>query len=629
MLDSLRSATQTWVVKLFLGLLVMSFAVWGIADAFRTDHSGSAALTAGGSEVSASDYRFAYEQQMMRLSQQFRQRLTKEQGQALGVENQVLAQLAAGVVLDEEARQMNLGISKDGIARLTAQDTAFHDASGRFSAAQFDAVLRQAGIRPQDYLDNRAQVARRQQIVDALTDGIKVPDAMLKALALYEGESRTVDYIAFEPEKMDAIPAPSDDVLKTYFEAHKAEYSAPEYRKITYVKLEASDVADKSSVMQDEIQDYFDKNKDRYTTAETRNIEQLSFADEAAAKAAHDKIVAGTSFDDLAREQGKSAEDIQLGSFEKSAIPDQALADAAFTLAEGSVSDVINGAFGPVLLRVTKITPEHTKTLAEVEDEIRSTIALTLAGNAITGLHDQFEEERSNGLTLAETAEKLNLKPVTVEAVDTEGNDPAGNPVAAMPLQPQLISMSFETDQGFDNDALSLGNNGYVWYQVDGITPARERTLDEVKDRLIEAWKGEEAAKRLMARVEDFKKRLDGGETLDALATELGTEKMTKRGITRTSNDSELGSAAVAQVFRGPDGLTGTAPAASNDAQILFKVTEAVEPAGVSPETIAPERQQSFATALSDDLLAQLVGELQKQYPVKINQAAVNAAMAF
>lgn len=628
MLDSLRSAAKSWVAKLLLGLLVLSFAVWGIADVFRGGLSGNAALTAGSSEVSATEYRFSYEQQMMRLSQQFRQRLTKEQAQAIGVENQVLAQLAAGVVLDEQARKMNLGISKDGIARLTAEDPAFHDAAGRFNASQFNAVLRQSGIRPQDYLDNRAQVARRQQIVDAVTEGITFPNTMLKALALYEGESRTIDYVTLSPEKADAIPAPADDILKAYFEASKADYSAPEYRKITYVKLEAADIADPTSVTPDEISEYYEKNKARYTTAETRAVEQLNFADAAAAKAAHDQIVAGKSFDDLGKEQGKTGEDLKLGTFEKAALTDQAVANAVFGLTEGAISDVVNGVFGPVLLRVTKINAEHTKTLAEVEGEIRNSIAVTLAASSISGLREKFEEERSNGSSMIEAASHLQIKPVTVDAVDADGNDLSGNAVSGLPLQPQLLTSTFQSEQGLDNDALSLGNNGYLWYQVDAITPARERPLDEVKDKVIAAWKGEEAGKRLLAHAEELKQKLASGTTLDAIASELKLEKQTKRGITRVSKDTELGSAAVAQVFRGPDGFTGIAPAASDNAQILFKVTESIEPVNTGAEAIPADRQKTLATTLSDDLLEQLVGQLQKQYPVKVNQAVINHAMA-
>jgi peptidyl-prolyl cis-trans isomerase D len=628
MLDSLRSASRSWISKLLLGVLVLSFGVWGIADVFRGGMTGNAALTAGGSEVSATDYRFAYEQQVMRLSQQFRQRLTREQAKSIGVENQVLAQLAAGVVLDEGARNMQLGLSKDGIARLTAEDPAFQDASGNFNRAQFDAVLRQSGIRAQDYLENRAKVARRQQMVEAATDGIKMPDAMLKALALYQGESRSVDYITIPVEKSDAIPAPSDDALKAYFDAHKDEYKAPEYRKVTYVKLEPADIADPAAVTQEEINEYYEKNKARYGTIEQRTIEQISFADEAAANAAQEKIAAGTSFLDIGKEQGKTEDDLKLGTFEKSAIPDQTIADAAFALAENGVSPVVKGGFGPVILRVTKIDPAHVKPLSEVEAEIRTTLANNIAASSISGIHDSYEQQRSDGASMADVAKGLSLKTVTVDAVDTEGNDPSGKPVE-LPNGQALLAAAFQAEQGFDNDALTMGNVGYLWYQIDGVTPARDRTLDEVKDKVVAAWEGEEAVKRLNQRLEDLKKRLDGGATLDAIASELGLEKQTKRGVTRSTNDADIGSAAAAQIFRGPNGFTGTAAAPSDDAQILFKVTEVTEPASAGPDTIPEQQRNYLSTALSDDVLEQMVGELQKQYPVKINQTVINNALAF
>ncbi|MDT6938740.1 peptidyl-prolyl cis-trans isomerase [Brucella pseudogrignonensis] len=628
MLDSMRDAAKSWVAKLLLSLLVLSFAAWGITDAFQGEMEVDSAISAGGSKVSTTDYRFAYEQQLMRLSQQFRQRLNREQAQQLGVDQQVLAQLAAGVVLDEQARNMQLGLSKDGIARLTGEDPSFQDASGNFSRAQFDAVLRQSNIRPQDYLDNRAKVARRQQIVEASTDGLKMPATMLKALALYQGESRSADYITIPAEKADAVPAPSDEALKTYFDAHKDEYKAPEYRKITYVKLEPSDIADPAAVTQDEIKDYYQKNKSRFSTTETRTIEQLNFADEAAAKAAHEKIAAGTSFVDIGKEQGKSETDLVLGTFEKTALPDSVIADAAFALNEGGVSDVVKGAFGPVILRVTTVNPASVKELSEVEKEIRDTVATNIAISSINGIHDAYEQQRSEGGSMPDVAKGLSLKAVSIEAVDDEGNDPAGKALE-LPNSEALLAAAFQAEQGFDNDALTLGNSGYLWYQVDGTTPARDRTLDEVKDKVTAAWKGEEAVKRLNDRMAELKKRLDDGETLDAIAASAGVEKQTKRGITRNTNDADFGSAATAQVFRGPLNHTGTAGAVSNDGQLLFKVIEVTEPTATGPEAI-PEQQQTYlASTLTDDVLEQLVGELQKQYPVKINQTAINNALAF
>ena len=156
----------------------------------------------------------------------------------------MLAQLVAGAVLDEQARKLGLGLSKDKLAQLTMEDPAFQGPDGQFNRQQFEYVLRQIGMRPEDYLDNRGQVAIRQQIVEAVSDGLKAPDTFLRAVALYRGEDRTAEYIVLPKSLVEPIEEPADAVLSAWFEENKQTYAAPEYRKIAYVKLEPEDIAD-------------------------------------------------------------------------------------------------------------------------------------------------------------------------------------------------------------------------------------------------------------------------------------------------------------------------------------------------------------------------------------------------
>src|SRR5690606_30060148 len=130
MLDSLRKASGTWVAKLLLILLVLSFAVWGISGQIMTGAGGDTVVQVGDTRVSTVDYRLAYDRQLSMLSQQFGQRLTREQAQAFGVDNQVLQQLVAGALLDEQANRLGLGVSRDRLAQLTAEDPAFQGANG-------------------------------------------------------------------------------------------------------------------------------------------------------------------------------------------------------------------------------------------------------------------------------------------------------------------------------------------------------------------------------------------------------------------------------------------------------------------------------------------------------------------
>ncbi|MEP6567678.1 MAG: SurA N-terminal domain-containing protein, partial [Mesorhizobium sp.] len=551
MLGILRNAAGTWVAKTLLSLLVLSFLAWGattrmVGGVLAGHHS---VITAGGTTVSITEYRLAYDRQISVMSQQFGQRISREQATALGIDNQVLAQLVSGAVLDEQARKLGLGLSKDRLAELTREDPAFKGPSGQFDRKTFEYMLQQVGMRPEDYLKNRAQVAVRQQIVEAVSDGLKAPDTFFKAVALYRGEDRTIDYLALPKKLVEPIEAPADSVLSAYFDANKKTYAAPEFRKFSYVRLEPQDIMDVSAVTDQQVSDDYNKNKGRYTTPELRTIEQLVFNTPDAAKAALDSLKTGATFDKIVTAEGKTPADTLLGTLAKDKIADKAVADAAFALAVNEVSPVVQGAFGPVLLRVTEIKPEVVKPLAEVSDQIRKDLALGEASRILLDVHDNYEDTRASGSTLAEAAAKLKLKDVTVEAIDRTGQSPDGTIVKDLPVSPDLIKAVFAAEPNTENEALTTTDNGFVFYEVGSITPARDRTLDEVRQKVVADWTAAETTKRLITKADELEKRLKAGTTLDVIAGELKLEKQTKRGVKREADDVDFGKEGAAAMF--------------------------------------------------------------------------------
>ncbi|RWK06447.1 MAG: peptidylprolyl isomerase [Mesorhizobium sp.] len=627
MLGLLRSAAGTWVAKALLSLLVVSFAVWGISGRLSGSLAGHhAVITAGGTEVSINEYRLAYDRQINLLSQQYGQRITQEQAKLLGIDNQVLAQLVSGAVLDEQARKLGLGLSKDRLAELTREDPAFRGPSGQFDRRTFEYLLRQVGMRPEDYLKNRSQVAVRQQIVEAISDGLKAPQTFLKAVALYRGEDRTIDYLVLPKTLVQPIEAPSDSALKTYFEANKKNYAAPEYRKFSYVRLEPQDIMDPTAVTDQQVADDYNKNKARYTTPEMRTIEQLVFKTPDAAKAAYDSLKTGATFDKIVTAEGKTQADTLLGTLAKDKIADKAVADAAFSLNANEVSPVVQGAFGPVLLRVTEIKPQVVKPLSEVSDQIRKDLALGEASRILLDVHDSYEDTRASGASLAQAADKLKLKVVTIDAIERTGQRPDGTIVNDLPQSADLIKAVFEAEPNTENEGLTTADNGFVFYEVQSITPARDRTLDEARQKVAADWTAAETDKRLDAKAEELEKRLKAGTTLDVIAGELKLEKQTKRGLKREADDADFGKEGAAAMFGVGEGGTGLIPSPTGDGQILFKVAEVFEPAGADGSSLPDDAQKSFSAGLSDDLLDQLVAQLQSQYDVRIDPAAVSQA---
>ncbi len=199
----------------------------------------------------------------------------------------------------------------------------------------------------EDYLRNRQQVAVRQQIVEAISDGLDAPDAFLEAVALYRGEDRTIDYLAVPRSLVEPIEEPGESVLKAWFEERKATYAAPEYRKIAYIKLDPEALADPSAISDEQVKKDYDEHVARYTTPETRKIEQLVFASAEAAKAAFDSTRTGATFEDLVKAAGKTMADVQLGTFAKAQVPDPAIAEAVFKLGANEISQPVAGLVRP------------------------------------------------------------------------------------------------------------------------------------------------------------------------------------------------------------------------------------------------------------------------------------------
>ena len=251
-----------------------------------------------------------------------------------------------------------------------------------------------------------------------------------------------------------------------------------------------------------DVRAYFNSHRDRFGAPEQRTLQQMVFPTAEDAKAAAAKIAGGESFESVAAARGLKPADIELGTVTRAGILDPTVAEAAFALAEGTVSQPIQGRFGHVLVRVVKVRPEQSKSFEEVSDQIRRQIAGERAKRELLDRHDKVEDERAAGLTLAEVSAKTGLPVETIETVDRSGRDTDGKPVPAFPGKDEVLQGAFKTEMRVENDPVQLGGNGFVWYEVAGITKARDRSFEEAKAQVLARWQDEQAAERVKAKAD-------------------------------------------------------------------------------------------------------------------------------
>ena len=628
MLRGIRKASSNWLGRIVMGVvmtvLAASFAIWGINDIFR-GFSNSSLAKIGSTEIAIDTFRQTYNDRLQALGQQLGHPITPDQANAMGVDRVVLQEMVAQAGLDQRVQQMRLGISDAEIARLITSDPAFQT-NGKFDPARFQDLIRNAGYTEQRYVARQRGVLLRRQLIDSISGGITAPKAWLDAINQYQNEERSIAYMALGPAQAGDIPQPTAEQISKYFNDRKILFRAPEYRKIVVVSLTPADLAKTIEVSDDDVKKAFEQNHGKYITPERRHVEQIVFPNMTEAQAASERIKGGLSFVALAAERGLKAQDIDLGTVPKSQIIDPKVADAAFSLKEGEVSAPIDGRFGPVIVTVLAIEPEVDKTLADVAPQIRNEIALDRAKSQVQDIHDKVEDERAGGSTLEEAAQKLKLPVVTYDAVDRSGRDPTGNLIPNLPRGGDLVSAAYATDVGVDNDPIEV-DGGYVWYEVSGITPARDRTLDEVKSQVEARWHDDEVATRLKAKAADLLDKLKNGTALDALAASNALKVEAASGLKRGKPTKGISGRMIDTIFHTAKDDYGSAEGDQPSQWIVFRVTDdktpALDPNAPDIKTLA----QTVQRQLSDDIMGQYVAWLEDDLGTTVNTAAMAQAL--
>jgi peptidyl-prolyl cis-trans isomerase D len=629
MLDALRKGAGGWLAQLFIALLVVSFAVWGVSDIFTGFRSDTVA-SVGGTDISIRSFQRQYDTATRQLSQQIGQPVTAEQAQMFGVPGQVLGRLVAEATLNDEAGRLGLGISSETLAKEIADDPSFRGATGSFDRNTFANLLRSAGLTEDEYLEQLRQNYVRQQIGDALIGGATVPDSYLRALHEFRAEERAIGYLVLLPTLVTDIGEPGDADLATYFEANKSVYKAPEYRALKIVRMAPEDLAATGEITDEDARKVYDQSvATRFTTPERRQVQQIVFKDKADADQAAAAIAGGKTFDDLLAERQLKPEDVDLGLVTKDKLLDPKVAEAAFALAASGVSAVVDGRFGPVMVRVATIEPETVKSFDDAKAEIKKELAEARAAAEIADQLDVIEDARAGGDSLDDIAAKYGLKVVTVPAIDQAGKDDRGNPVADIPGSTDLVAAAFESDVGIENDPLQFAPNSYVWYEVTAVTAARDRELAEVRDAVVADWKKDQLDKKLTAKAEDARGRLAKGEDIAKVAADLGVEAKTATALKpSTAPTADLSAAAIQAAFGGPKGTAAVANGVPAQSKVVLVVTDVTLPPYVSGMPDMAQSKEQLSSQLANDLLTQYIAQLQEKLGVRINQTALQQILA-
>jgi peptidyl-prolyl cis-trans isomerase D len=624
MLRGLRNASSGWLGKtimaVVMGVLIVSFGIWGIADIFR-GFGQSTAAKVGSTEITLNEFRQIYTDRLQQIGRQFGRPLTQEQARAFGLDRQVLLQTIGEAALDEEVRRLGLGQSDAETLRTVYDDPNFKGVGGKFDGQRFQAIVRQLGYTEARYIADRRHVALRRQITGTISAGLEPPKTLIEAQSRFADEQRAIDYVRLTAAQAGTIDPPSPEALAAYFDEHKALFRAPEYRKIAFVAITPENLAKGAEVSDEDAKKLFEQRRKQMGTPEKRQVSQIVFPNVEDAQAARERIASGLSFEDLAKERNLKAADVDLGLVTKSAILDPAVADAAFALPSGEVSQPVKGSFGVALVKVGTIQPGIEPSYESVAPDLKREIATERARAQATSLRDKMEDERGGGASVVDASQKLGLTATTIDAVERSGKLPNGEP-ASLPVGLNIVTQAFNSDVGVDNDAIPF-KGGYVWFDVLGITPSRDRNLDEVKDQVEARWREDQVAAKLRSKAGDMVQKLSTGGSLADEAASLGVKVETATGLKRETASPGVPAGAIAAAFRTPKDGAGQTPGSGGSEWIVFRVTDVVVPKVDFDAADVKKLKETLQGNLTEEQVTQYVHQLEKDLGTSINEAAV------
>jgi len=621
LLETLRKGAARTFGMILMGMLVISFAIWGIADIFR-GYGSQTLIKVGDTEITPQEYSRAQRDVLRVMSSDAGRSLSLQEAREQGLENRVLERLIGGAAVDTHAKSLGLGISDEELLQGIMKDPAFQDAMGNFNPLALQQALRTMDMSEQGYLASERERNLRRQLLGTVGRTPAASQVFLNALNNYNNETRSLRYVVVPATAAGVVPEPSDADLKSFYDNHQAKFTQPEFRKFGALAVTPESVKDRVQIADDDLKAAFDKDKDKLGTPERRRVQQIAFPDKAAADTAYQKIQSGTGFVDIAKAHGVNEVDLDLGMLKRSDMADSAIADAAFKLEKDKVSEPVTGVLGKtVLLRVTEIQPGKMVTFDVAKPELEKKLLKDRAQSAIFDLHDRIEDERAAGTQLSEVAEKFKLTYQVFDPVDRQGKSLDGK-VVDLPLKTDLLNAVFATEVGVENDPLDAKDEGLIWYEVLGITPQQLKPFDQVKDEVKKDWSLDEQRTRLVKYTEDLVKQLSGGKTLEDVAKDLKTQAVPTEPLKRDGLTINVLPVAVTQAFALPQGGYGSAPSGVEEGRIVFQVDKVTPPPPLDQPSLEALKRQ-IKNFISEDIVGEYFSALESRYGVTINQQAL------
>lgn len=522
MISFFREFTKSKVFTVLMGLLIASFAIFGmrITDAFNVNVDS--VVKAGKRSVSRAEFKAIVEGQKQEVARQNNGQVpTNDELVQHGEHIALLERLAGQESMFASLEKQGLIASDRTVVERLSQVPVFvSPVTGRFDKNLYQNVLAQHQINRLQFEKDQRDEILQQQFMTAAGAGLKAPRIYALAAAAVGGQTRDFSYTAVGGDP-NTVPAPSEAEIANLYKTHRDEMTVPETRLAEVVILSTQQFADQVQVSDEDLRKAYEQRLPTLKVAETRSFVAIHANDAASANAIAAALKAGQSPDAVAKANKGTV--TAYDNKTRDGVSDDKLADAAFKLQTGEVSGPIQASLGTFVVRMGDIHVGSTPSFESVKPQIKAELSNDQAKDKLNKVSHQLADALNAGQDFDATVQKLGLKPTTLPDMTKDGAilTPQGWQPRFQKDYSQLVKAIYSLQPGSVSEVEEFGADQYFAVKLLSVKPAAAPPLAAVHDDLARQLRLEKLQTTLGDQAQKVVDRLNAGEPLAKIAAEL------------------------------------------------------------------------------------------------------------
>jgi peptidyl-prolyl cis-trans isomerase D len=615
MLNTLRKSVTGPFVKILIGVLILSFAVWGIQDIFG-NYKKTVAIEIDDYEISIDDLVIEYNNQISTISSQLNKQISLKESLDLGINEIALENLIRKLVLQIEINKLKLGISDDFIAEKIINDELFHS-NGNFNKARYEQLLSYTGFDDESFLQSEINSNKQNQLFNLIAGTTHIPIALHQIINDFNNTKRIIEYTKIPKSKI-LVKTPSERELKEFYEKFQKGYRKSETRDFDAIIINPNLLKEKIEISSLQVENYFDKNKDSFSIEENRDLYQFFFEDLITANKFHEASKE-TGLKQIISEFGINMVDSHLGIISKELILDEEVANIAFLQPINTVSQPIDGMLGISVIYVDEIYDATTPSLDDVYETIFDELSLQEATNLMDELYFEIEEQFLDGQSLYDVAQTFDLGISTFEKIDINGIDINDNEIGSIKNE-KLLEKLFTTNLD-DYIEVTETDDSFIWIKLNSINEPYIKTFKNVRNFVTKDMIDKRKNEKETEIVNLLKDRLERDLEVTSVLSEYETSIQSTEPFSRNNPIKEFTDEFNDRILSSDlgDVIVGK----SNEDILVGKVVKII-PNKDNLIGRDAEFNDNINMQFKNDLFEQFLISIEENYEVKIYQENIN-----